>query len=155
MRILNWIKRHWILSLFLLIGGVPAGLNYSGFCMEQKRWLSDEEKIRHFVLNNFVSTTDYSGNVFDATGETVIQKKNQSTRYKNFEDFMENNPNCCRFDILESADSGPPTFWTKIKGGYSNTMIINYGKDHKIYDGTTPNKSIAYIDNCGKTVKPW
>ncbi len=40
---LNWIKRHWILSLFLLVGGVPAGLNYSGFCIEQGRWLSDEE----------------------------------------------------------------------------------------------------------------
>lgn len=49
MKILNWVKRHWILSLFLLFGGVPAGLNYSGYCMEQNRWLSDKEKIKLMI----------------------------------------------------------------------------------------------------------
>ena len=152
---IKWIKKHWILSLFLLVGGVPAGLNYSGFCWEQGRWLSDEEKIKIFIFIHFLSTNDYIGTVTDFTGKEPIEKKNQSSIYKSFEDFIEQNPNCCHLNILESADSGPPTFWTKVKGGYSNTIIINYGKNHKIYNGTNPDKSIFYIDNCGKNVKPW
>lgn len=107
------------------------------------------------ISNHFVSTNDYIGTVTDFTGKAPVEKRNQSTIYKSFEDFIEWNPNCCHLNIMESADSGPPTFWTKVKGGYSDTIIINYGKNHKIYNGTNPDKSVFYIDNCGKNVKPW
>lgn len=89
---LSWIKKHWILSIFLLVGGVPASLNYSGYCWEQKRWLSDEEffisAIRH-ESNDNVHNIDGSN-----AKRTKIVDSDESARK-----FLQENPQCCVFGI--------------------------------------------------------
>ncbi len=153
---LVWIKDTLIVFIALLAPlWIVAGLNYSGFCWEQKRWLSEEEKIHRAIVDRFVSSSNYRVQVAHSVGDTLVEKENLSTPYSSFEDFISANPNCCSLNISESADSGPPTFWTKVKGGYSDTAVIHYGKAHRTFDGSNPSKSVSYIDNCGRTVKPW
>jgi hypothetical protein len=134
MRILNWIKRHWILSLFLLVGGVPAGLNYSGFCWEQKRWLSDEE----FLLAMLGYTE----------GDTVGNEERKKR--------LKDNPSCCRFYRGELGMESTIDWLNIITGSiYASGEVDSKLPDNEIFYGTNPplnyHRAYVSIDTCGKT----
>ena len=104
---LGWFKRHWVLSILLLlmaVGSVPASLNYSGFCWEQKRWLSDEE----FLL----AMLGYR------EGDTIRNEERKK--------FLKDHPDCCLFSRGETPQySGKLiTFLGRIMGfHYSSGQV--------------------------------
>jgi hypothetical protein len=59
------------LAALLLYGGVRGGLNYSGYCWEQKRWLSDEELIEagaNAIVTHYPDAKDYPEFASDPMG---------------------------------------------------------------------------------------
>lgn len=86
-----YLKKHWVLGIFLAAFlsyyGTIAAYNYSGYCWEQKRWLSDEE----FLLAML-------GYVSDGKSSQNIKKGIRSTETKeNLQKFLRENPECCSF----------------------------------------------------------
>lgn len=69
-----------------------ASLNYSGFCFDKMRYLSDEEKFRILFA------------AFNSRETVPIKTKDKGTqdyeqiKYESFEQFIEMNPNCCTID---------------------------------------------------------
>ncbi len=134
---LNWIKRHWILSLFLLVGGVPAGLNYSGFCIEQGRWLSDEE----FLLAMLGYTE----------GDTIRNEERKK--------HLKEHPECCVFErgYTERIDGyfigllfrllGETYAYGQVEYKLSDEEI----KARNITDDNYYNQASLTINACGKT----
>jgi hypothetical protein len=143
---LAWIKRHPIATFFLMLFLLPASLNYSGMCLAEGRWLSNDEKIRKVV------------EVINSPGRVFIEDKNNNTQpyqlipYKSVDDFLEKNPDCCEVGMSLRGDYFPPTFVDRITGVYGDKLRINY----TIHFFNPPQKAqsqqqnfIAIIGNCG------
>ncbi len=143
---LNFIKKNFLLVLILLLGGIPASLNYSGFCIAEGRYLSDEEKIEKVINSNLIPYSEY---IFDVNN---LKKSNPIERYKNVQEFLEKNPNCCFMDIKQAADAGPPSFWSRIFNTYTNVIVANYHEwfiDKNSNPNPKPKQRLFFIDNCG------
>ena len=128
----NWIKRHPILLAFLLLGSSVGGLNYSGFCIPEGRWLSDEEKIR--ALENYLPI-EYPEYVYQVSLEEAGETKKIKTGYLNYSnraEFLEKNPDCCKigaYDIGAGNWTPPFPVFNRMRGAYLSTVTATY----KIY----------------------
>src|SRR4051812_9836279 len=94
---INFLKKHPIklilLALLLVFVVTPASLNYSGFCMVQGRWLSDEEKIKlavQAVNNRGPNRSYFKDKDADKYGNNDAFKYN---KYLDYDDFLKRNPN--------------------------------------------------------------
>lgn len=119
-----------IFALLLLLIIVPSGLNYSGFCMSERRWLSDEEMIR-----SHLKTFDSIGSL-----ETV-------------DEFLERNPECCRFS--GALGQNWPFFLDRIGGYFGGYILITnstflYIDDDEIKERYLYSNDGEPITNCGK-----
>lgn len=144
-----WIKDTLIVFIALLAPlWIVAGLNYSGFCWEQKRWLSDEEKIRRIVEQQFL----YQPEVIYGLGEGVAsERSNPATRYETVEHFLEKNPDCCRVDLSRAGgDTLYPTLWDKLWNYYTDIVVVKYGAKHINSFGENSKESLFLINNCAK-----
>mgnify|MGYP000583693280 CR=1 FL=1 len=131
---LNWIKKHWILSIFLLVGGVPASLNYSGYCWEQKRWLSDEE----FLVNALMFES--------RSKKTLISYSDESARK-----FIKENPECYRFG---RGGFGSVDMFSKIFGLAYVYIEVEYKLAENWRDGSLDyGEGKLWLNSCGGVVK--
>lgn len=153
---LDWMKRHKILTGLLALLLIPVtlgGLNYSGMCLAEGRWLSDEEKIRlaaSVVANNGPNFNVINDNMnrkhprawgeggkeyeseYSDYHDPTIWKKYENGSYGRIgtvdvDEFMKKNPNCCK--VVGRSNGHPmasPTFWTKIIGAYNDVVEVRY-----------------------------
>lgn len=151
----SFVKRHPILIIFLsylcwklLI--VPA-LNYHGMCVDEFRWISEEEKIRAAV--------EYVNSVQQIYVNEPIGKVRgfqPRVNYASVEEFLKANPNCCEVVFqLATGNNAFPTVLDQLMGSYSGTVILKF--DGRYYDENreikTQKESVGIlINNCGK---PW
>jgi len=129
---LGWFKQHWVIYILLLllaIGSVPAGLNYSGFCWEQKRWLSDEE----FLL----AMLGYE------EGDTIRNEERKT--------FLREHPDCCYLSTgdIPLRDNGTfIRFLNRIMGTYASGEV--HSKRHKQNELEDDyNLQSIVLDTCG------
>lgn len=128
--------RNKILLLTLYLG-IPLaifgyfGLNHSGFCFAQMRYLSDEEKIR-LAFNSINNAEKLAVQIKD--GQTVYR---EHIPYKSFDEYFKENPDCCKIQPLEGSKFAPPWFLERIFGFYSGEIIVT-------------NFKVRYIDDEGK-----
>lgn len=148
---LGWIKDIGIVVLiFMLFGSIPIGLNYSGFCWEQGRWLSDEERIRLMISEEIRHGFVKGKSSLDAT---IIQ-------YNDVDEFLEKNPDCCKLGYKYTSEhSNDGTYWpfsfldSILIGGdvvslyYSENFIDGNGA----YDSRNA-LSFYAVSNCGKNL---
>ncbi len=130
-------------GLFLIGIILPASLNYSGFCIAQGRYLSDDEKIRAVISyhNNRdtlpVGTHNY-----------------QQISYRSVEEFLAKNPNCCAVDPGVPVGIPPDSFFNRVIGLDSNKpVIVNYKMMYIDDHGIRSSQSIKFenvLTNCGK-----
>ena len=131
-------------SIIFIIGS----LNYSGFCWSKMRYLSDEEKFRSlFEVVNDLNTAR-------------IETKNKGTRYyervkyKNFENFIEINPDCCAINPEISYEIPRKKFIDRITGFNNGDVIeMNYIVRYLNEDGQIKlqkTKTIGILQNCGE-----
>ncbi len=134
-----------LLSLFL---GIPLaigyfGLNYSGFCFAQMRYLSDEEKIR--------SVFDYQ----NARSELPINfKYYEHIKYESFDEYIKENPDCCKINSKRGHDVPVPWFLDRIFGFNSGDFIfIDFKMRYVDEKGKQRIKTLNFenaVQNCGK-----
>lgn len=157
------IKRPLWKSLLLWILGaifwVPtslltgtAALNYSGYCFEQGRYLTDEERIKHtveVVLGAYPDIT-YAYDVLPKAGHEVVRDKSrcceqgdasifdgskggtalnaeQLIMYRDIDEFFAINPDCCSFARNGLyGELGSVDIWPQLTGysaGFTNAKF--------------------------------
>jgi hypothetical protein len=144
---------HYVLMLFplwigVLILAVYGGLNYSGFCFEKMRYLSNEEKIQSVF------------NAYNSNDKIPVETSDRGTQfyrhiqYKNFEEFTQKNPNCCQVNPGGPYDLPPPEFLDRITGFHSgDTVVLNfkvYYLDENNQKKSKIAKTESVLKNCGK-----
>jgi hypothetical protein len=148
-----------------------AALNYSGYCFEQDRYLSDDERIRmgiDGVLSNYqlirfvpeempapgrpAPSQQRNFRARDAKGIEITQ--DQLILYRDAEEFVALNPGCCNFGPHGLyGDFGAPDLWMKVTGydaGYFNAKYQIRYRDStgQIQSGWT---GVTYhVMNCGR-----
>ena len=166
--------RFCFLCLFLLVG-ILAVLNFSGFCWEKMRWLSDEEKIRRalsavYLSPNINYMNDYgraqgwkSGlgyqKKFNSYYDPEIWRRNSDgsgTRIGSYDvdELLKQNLNCCRVMGTKGRPIINPSLSLKLAGNYADVIEVKYtarfldknGNLVKLKDYT----EYPVVGNCGR-----
>lgn len=139
---------------FLFVGGVLLilflyfGLNYSGFCFAEKRYLSNEEKIK--------AVFDYQNKRTDLLIRVNVERSsNKYIKYESFNEYIKENPNCCEVNPGGVYDIPPPSFLYPIFGGSpsGDVVVINFKVRYLNEKGKQRAKEIRFenlVTNCGK-----
>ena len=139
-----------VLAAFLVIILVVGSLNYSGFCWSKMRYLSesDTEIIRKMFnrINSFknvpIQTKDKGMQYFELI------------KYKSFEFFMEQNPDCCAIESVSLYEIPENRFIDRITGFNNGKVIeIDYIVRYLDENGIQNQKKIQHtkiIKNCGE-----
>jgi len=137
-----FLNKHKTVSLVLLLFifiSVYFGLNYSGMCISQMRWLSNEEKIM-----SVIEEINSRGNIrIEENGKYVDMRK---VPYKDTESFLENNPECCKIGPPVSGSSSGMdgaypdfSFWDQKIWGFGGAQIE--GHYYAMYENKLGDKS--------------
>lgn len=130
-----------LLILFLF---VYFGLNYSGFCFAEKRYLSDEDKIR--------AEFDYQNSRNTLPLDNFPDPKH--IKYKSFDEYIALYPKCCAVNPGGPYEVAPAKFLDRILGYNSgDVVVINFQVRYLDENGslkTVENRFENYSHNCGK-----
>jgi hypothetical protein len=103
-------RKFFVFLLIMLLGygGYLAYMSYSGYCFREKRYLSDEERIR-FVINEILA--NYSRNFEFEKGLKNNQLRDkplsgQPIPYRNMNEFRALNPECCEVVTQYTSPGG-------------------------------------------------
>ncbi len=138
-------NRICLITLFLVIPLTLLGyfgLNYSGFCFAQMRYLSDEEKIR--------SVFNYQ----NARKSLYANELREHIPYKSFDEYIKENPDCCKINSKRGHDVPSPSFVDRIFGFNSSDFIFTDFKRRYVDEkGKQIIKEFSFgnsVGNCGK-----
>lgn len=126
--------------------GCILGMNHSGFCWAQKRWLTSEEKIRAVLAYSNKS------NIYNYKWSNEISaKRYQVIHYPSVEAILQAYPDCCS---IEPGFQGMGASDSKLWGTLLDEHIVfaygvryrdeNASEKIKIIEGT------AFYDNCAE-----
>jgi hypothetical protein len=108
------------------------------------RYLTNEEKIRLVF--------EYQNNRTDMPLETA-DKGTQYLKYKNFEEFVKMNPNCCQINPGGGYELPPDNFFDRITGYNSSDAIVTKFEmrylDEKGNQKSTTTEFNNTLQNCG------
>jgi hypothetical protein len=121
-----------------------AALNYSGFCLPQGRYLTEQELIDIGARDEFrfYPPSHYPG--FAATIHNPIP-------YDSFEDFISRNPNCCSLSRT-GREGGAPTLLHRFSGYFATFVRVEYRVEEDAAGAPKTTVSYIAITNCGF---PW
>lgn len=98
-------------------------LTYSGLCLSEMRYLSDDEKVR-LAVARVIEVQDSRRRVqTDAGSEGAISPEILS--YRSVDEFLESNPHCCTVNDSGPEGIGPPTFLQRLLGVYSTVVELS------------------------------
>jgi hypothetical protein len=178
-------RLRWLLALVLLVpaalGGGAALLNYTGYCVAQRRYLTDEELIKKtvdVVLANYPRIT-YAYDVVPKVGYEVVTDRarccgegdrsrfdgskggtplnaEQLVPYQGTDEFFKVNPDCCVFarDGLY-GELGSTSLWSKITGYSAGFASAKFRVRYQDTAGQVQEKYSGWsanYSNCGKPV---
>lgn len=174
-------KKSLVKWLVVLVLSLPAGLlsgaavlNYTGFCFDQSRYLSDEERIRrgvHGALGHYPSIrfvhdqlpkagypiltekTDGSGT---GTEKGTVLTAEQLIFYRDMDEFFAVNSDCCSVTRNGLYDEvGRPGLWDKITGFSAGYVNIKFRVRYRDAAGNVQSEFSAFsfnYTNCGHSV---
>jgi hypothetical protein len=130
---MKYVKRFFLAVTFLALGGFTwwAGMNYTGYCHAEGRYLSDEEKINsavQFVFNRYPPTISKT---IEKDVNGIMQKSDfwyapeNPIMYKDIKDFIDFNPSCCTLS-MRTGEGSAPSFLDRITGYVSTYVIVRY-----------------------------
>lgn len=139
--------------MFLFVGGVLLilfvyfGLNYSGFCFAEKRYLSNEEKIR--------AVFDYQNKRTDLLYRVHVEPNNNKyIPYKSFDEYIALYPECCSVNPGGPYEVPPAKFLDRIFGYHSGDIVVtNFQVRYLDENGSLKTAEVRfdnYLENCGK-----
>ncbi len=140
-----------IVAVFLIS---RLSLNYSGYCHNEGRYLSDQEKIDLAVLH-IVSSYPPVIDVYDKSSESDVFvgriSPENPIKYSCVEEFYDENKNCC--EISETGKNGVETPLTyKLLGSLDKYVRVEYKVKYKDLSGNmieVVDTSFVAISNCG------
>lgn len=129
---------------------VRSGLNYAGYCLAEGRWLTDEEIFRKQIARIIQQDKIYlqlpkRGNVHY-----------KAVKYKSVEEFLKQNPNCCKMHRFGPDGGVGISFRAKINGDYLDGMGIYYKARYLDKTGKIKelNRSVyPIVNNCGDLIR--
>lgn len=138
----SWIRKHPFFIICISTICIYGGLNYSGMCIPQGRWLSNEDRIR-VLFERFNKQT-----ITVIEGEEV-----RRIPYKSFDEFKLLNPDCCNQNG-KPYDLPKPRILNRITGVNSGSPLrirykIKYF-DNKGISRDVENVVEVFTSNCGK-----
>jgi hypothetical protein len=119
-------------------------LNLSGYCIQQGRYLSDEEMISVAVNRLYQShLAEHKYNEQQGAGLPRLKD------YKSVEHFLAENPNCCSFAETGRKGFLPYFYWSWF-GSYRTFVKLTYVAEESDA-GKEQAKTIYYLmSNCGR-----
>lgn len=167
-RLLKWILACLVIIPVGWLAGVVV-INYSGYCFDEGRYLTDKERIRHAVeviLENYPRVT-YAYDKLPKAGYEVIDEKSrccdqgdrsrfdgseggsainaeQLIFYKDLDEFFALNPDCCRFErngLFGERISAD--LWPKITGYSAGFVSVKFRVRYRDADGNERSKFSA------------
>ena len=153
-----------LFGLFTLYGSGRMGLNYTGYCMEQQRYLTDQEKIT-IAVNDLLRSYPPVVDIYkEIDGVRIVTDRNipiNPIQYESTNEFFEINKNCCQVRDYGKGDFGgedaeqtsPISLFSKLTGNISSHIHINYqvryvGTDNEVV--VINSRTAPAITNCGK-----
>ncbi len=150
---LGTLKRHPIRSAIVCLIALPfiviatrGTLNYSGYCIAEGQWLSDEEKIRR-VVQRMINRSQ----IPVATTSRGVQFYDQ-VKYESIDAFFAANPNCCKVGSDLIGGYTPRGFMDRVHGIYGDRVEVTAKLTYIGSDGEETSKTqtlYAEITNCG------
>ena len=135
------------LMYFLMIGIVEYGLNVYMYCNAEKRFMTHEENIK-------AALEYYLEYQFNLQYEVIGLGEDKIFRYKNIEEFLKINPDCCVMRRNELSGANFDSFYGRAFEGISDIIDV-YAKRGVIKDRSVkwiepeyPTTLVA--DRCGK-----
>lgn len=118
------------LTPFFIYGGYRGYFNYSGYCFDERRYLSDAEKINlavRGVMGTYLSGIQYEEKV-NARREAANNSKKHYIPYRNIEEFFSLNPNCCKVtkEFHDRDGEVKVGFFDRITGSISDYVVVKY-----------------------------
>lgn len=149
---INYLKNHPIKFVVYIAVLIPvlmfityASLNYSGYCIAERRYFSDEEKIRLTV--EYVNSRD--GVHIDSS----LSGHPKRIKYANADEFMKLNKECCSIGPRGGDGYRYPNFGRRIYGSISDTIVLDYLAKYVDEGGVERSKLVTEqwsISNCGR-----
>ena len=164
-------KKSLIVLVAILLLGLAgyaiylAHLSYSGYCFEQKRFLTDDEKIRAVVreiLVRYPKSGDVVHELKIVDGKRVWTKRKKwpesPVPYESIDHFLRLNPDCCSVSDLATYGTGlvKISVMQRVLGRASDFVRINYYLRYLDEKGNENKKLIQderVVNQCAKPAK--
>lgn len=145
------------LGLALLYLALRAGLNYSGFCLEQRRYLTDREKIEiaiKRILRSYPTTLTEGVTYPDGRKATRWFRPERPVPYRSVDEFLQVNPECCEVTQREHPKiGGSISLGNRLFGITSANVRVRYQVRYLDANGRMIMQTLEpyiAISNCGR-----
>lgn len=152
-----------VLGLLVLYVGSRLGMNYTGYCFEQQRYLTDQEKINvviDHILGRYPPILKIHEKIND--DQWGIRLLENPIFYNSKEEFLEVNKDCCKVVDYIKWDTGHPgdkvPFFSRLSGRISSYIYARYQTRYRNSEGNfqkKDSKEYYAISNCGRIVRPY
>ncbi len=128
-------------------------LTYSGLCISQMRYVSDEEKIRA-VVSQLLGRSDVKH--FELTDSGLVEVPGPTPIvYRSIEEFFEINKGCCSIGPRGGDGYIEPTFRRRITGIIADIVVVDYLDRYIDEHGAKQSRLLTgqvAVDVCGRVV---
>lgn len=148
-------------AIFALVTGgwlTWGSMNYSGYCFEQSKYLSNEERIRSVIeelLEDYPPITQYSETGIGPGGVTTSLFRKMPANpipYSGVDEFLKENPACCELRPY-GTEGYAPSAWERFTGGTSGFVFFEYSVKfidrYGAHRSEKINESMP-VSNCGR-----
>jgi hypothetical protein len=139
---------RYALATFACFGIAASLLSNIGFCISKGKFLSDQDYFKGAVDSVIHDPVD--GVVEDFSGGS-ISKSVHSQRYSSPEEFLHDNPSCCKFVPANSGDGGPEiSILDRLRG--VSTVEVSYAKRYTDESGAAKSTGVrakVAVTSCG------
>ncbi len=126
-----------------------SAVNLTGYCIAEKRFLSDDEKIGRAIMqierrSNFSHYENGRINIWPRI------------KYESVNDFLAKNPNCCRLNPDEPRETGY-SFGNAIYGSAHDIIVLEYKARYMDENGNEQSVQVRednVVGNCGRLLWP-
>ncbi len=156
---MKYVKRFFLAVTVLTVGGFVwwAGMNYTGYCHAEGRYLSDEEKIKsavQYIVNSGSFSIKKQKNM--TVNGVILEvddwyRPENPVKFKDEKEFFDANPSCCSLHLNE-GEGISVNFMDRITGYLSSYVHMEY-KVKYIEEGIEKfgeGEADIAIKNCGE-----
>jgi hypothetical protein len=151
------------LILFILVLSTlylpKAILLYSGYCWEEGRYLTTQEKF-DLVVMNIINEKAWrnSYTVNEVGGKIFSEEMIETFKYSSLKEFYALNPNCCEFveTLVEEGEVFTVPFRARVSGHLNIFVRAYYIYDFDKQNNNLPLYAEKYfgVSNCGELLTP-